>query len=107
MGWLDPLIKRTVEAAIEDVLPRHIEAAVDRAIETNPRFRFCKAMQMEMLRCDPKMNPRDAWNTAVAALCNFLADEKIGFGDPRFDWSRYGADTLIHEYEIRHWERAQ
>lgn len=106
MGWLDRSIKQTVDKAIAEVLPRHIDDAVDRAITNSPKIQFVKAMQMQMLGCDPKMGVREAWDVAVEALRNFLADEEIEFGDPRYDWSRDGAVTLIHEYEIHHWETA-
>lgn len=111
MGWADPLIKRTVERSVEayfasDKFDDLMSRAIMDALRKNPRIKFVKTMQMQMLGCDPKMDPREAWDAAVEALRNFLADEEISFGDPRYDWSRGGAVTIIHEYEIHHWETA-
>lgn len=103
---LDRLIKRTVEKHLTEHLNQHIDAAIRLAMKRNPRFQFVKAMQMQMLGCDPKMDPREAWNAAVNALNSFCEEEGCEFGDDRFDWSRDGAVALIHEYEIHHWESA-
>lgn len=99
-------IERTAKEAVHESIDRHIEEAIDRAIRNNPFIQFVKTMQMQMLGCDPTMDPKEAWNAAIEALRNFCADEGCKFGDPRFDWSRDGAVTLIHEYEIHHWESA-
>ena len=107
MSWLlDFLIRRTVKKAVKETVDRKITEAVDRAVATNPRIQFIKTMQMQMLGCDPKMDPREAWDAAVGALQAFCEDEGCKFGDPRFDWSRDGAVAVIHEYEIHHWESA-
>jgi len=103
---LDRLIKRTVDRTVREYVSKQLDDAVDRAIANNPRFQFVKAMQLQMLGCDPQMDPREAWNVAVDNLNTFLADEGIKFGDARYDWSRDGAVTLIHEQEIHHWESA-
>jgi uncharacterized tellurite resistance protein B-like protein len=68
MRWLDKTIKSTVERAVEDYCDEHLDAAIKRILDNHPRFQFVKVMQMQMLRCDPKMDPREAWNTA--ALCS-------------------------------------
>ena len=104
MGCLVPLIKRTVESAVIAQLPRHLDAAIDRAIANSPVIQFIKTMQMQMLACDPDMDVREAWNVAASTLRSFLSDENVKFGDPNYDWSRSGAVDLIHEYEIHHWE---
>lgn len=101
---LGRLFRRTIEDTVREVAERHIDDAVDRIVRNHPRFQFVKAMQLQMLACDPTMNPREAWNAAVDALNAFLEDEGCQFGDPRFDWSRDGAVSVIHEYEIHHWE---
>jgi hypothetical protein len=103
---IDRIIRRTVDRAVKETIGQKITEAVDRAIESNPRIQFIKTMQMQMLSCDPKMDPREAWRAAVEALKSFCEDERCEFGDPRFDWSRDGAVTVIHEYEIHHWEPA-
>ncbi len=104
MGWLDKKIEHAVTGAVAEGVERHLGAAIDRAIEQSPVFNFLRAMQAQMLGCDPKMKPLDAWRVAQDTLRTFLEDEECKFGDPRFDWSRDGAVSLIHEYEIHHWE---
>lgn len=104
MGWLNRKIERAVTDAVADGIDRHLDTAIDRAIAQSPVFQFLKAMQMQMLGCDPKMKPRDAWRVAQDTLRTFREEEECEFGDPRFDWSREGAIDLIHEYEIHHWE---
>ncbi len=114
MAWLDPIIKRAVDRAIREhfdgplreAIDARMKDAVQRVCDNSPRFQFVKAMQLQMLGCDPKMDPREAWWVAVEALKSFLEDEGCEFGDQRFDWSRDGAVTVIHEYEIHHWETA-
>ena len=91
---------------LREVYNRKLDEAIDRAVANNPRIKFIKAMQMHMLRRSPAMDRRRAWAAAVAALRNFLEDERCEFGDQRFDWTRSGAATLIEEYEMSHWEAA-
>jgi len=103
---LKALIKRTVERTVKQHIDNCLDTAIDRALADNPRIQFIKAMQMQMLGCNPNMDRREAWSAAVEALKAFCEDEVCEFGDPRFDWSRDGAVTMIHEYEIHHWEGA-
>lgn len=103
---LDFLIRRTVDKAVRETIDKKLDDAIDRAIRANPRFQFVKTMQLQMLGCDPQMDPRKAWNIAVDNLNIFLADEGIQFGDPRYDWSRDAAVTLIHKQEMHYWESA-
>lgn len=104
MGWLIPLIRRTVDKAISEAVDRHADAAIDRAIAASPVIQFIKAMQTQMLAVDPNMDAREAWNVACGTLRDFLHEEGVKFGDPAHDWTRDGAVDLIHEYEIHHWE---
>lgn len=106
MGLLDWTIRRSVEKAVQETIDQKLTEAINDAVDNNPRIKFVKAMQMQMLGCDPKMDPREAWNAAVEALKLFCEEEGCKFGDPRFDWTRAGAVDLIHEYEIHHWESA-
>jgi hypothetical protein len=99
-------IERVITKHIADSVNRHLDDAIDRAIQANPRFQFVKAMQLQMLGCDPAMEPREAWRVAAGVLNSFLEEEGIPFGHPDYDWTRDGAVTLIHEQEIHHWEPA-
>lgn len=104
MGWLDASIKRGIESGIKASLDKHLDAAIDRALANNPVITFIKAGQMEMLRIDPTMDVRQAWEVSRMALADFLHNERIKFGDERYDWTPDGAVTLVHEMEIDHWE---
>lgn len=110
MSQISEIVRKAIaeraEPIIHEAIERHIDDAVRRVVANHPRFQFVKAMQLQMLGCDPKMDPREAWSAAVDALKAFCEDEGCEFGDPRFDWSRDAAVTLIHEYEIHHWESA-
>lgn len=73
------------------------------AIRTDPRYSFVRAMQRRLVQ-QSRMSPSIAWNIAARNLREFLADEGVAFGDPRYDWSDAGARTLIEEREISYWD---
>jgi hypothetical protein len=111
MALFDFLIKRSAEKAVDEFFQSEkfdalLRNGIDEVLRKNPVIRFIKSMQLEMLRVDPGMDRKRAWDTARAALSEFVDSEKIAFGDPNYDWSRAGAITLIHEMEIDHWEPA-
>jgi len=98
---LDEMITR----AVEQQLGKHMDAAIDRALAKNPLLQFLKTMQMQMLGCDPTMDPLEAWRIAGETLRSYCEDEECHFGDPDHDWSREAAVTIIHEYELHHWDK--
>lgn len=104
MGWLDSAIRRGVESGVKASLDKHLDAAIDKAIKNSPLITFIKAGQMEMLRVDPSMDMRAAWEASRVALVDFLSDEKIKFGDARYDWTPDAAVDLVHAMEIDYWE---
>jgi hypothetical protein len=109
MGIVSQAIEVAAGRAVEKAFDRYFrspefEAILDKAFHNSAAVKFIKAMQMEMLRIDPSMDVMEAWEAAKAAGRNFMADEKIKFGDPRYAWDRSAALDLIHEMEITHWE---
>ncbi|KQM88616.1 hypothetical protein ASE67_02430 [Sphingomonas sp. Leaf23] len=105
-------IDQKLEQAVKDACnsPRFEQVLADavRKRLQQPQFAFLwfiKDMQARLLREDPSMGSEKAFKMAAATYRLFLADEKTEFGDPRFDWSKAGAETLIEEYEIGEWER--
>lgn len=111
MALFDFLIKRAAENAVDEFFQSEkfdalLRNSIDEVLRKNPVIRFVKAMQMEMIRIDPKMDMRAAWDVARGTLKDFIHDEKIEFGDWRYDWSSAGAISLIHTMEIDHWETA-
>jgi hypothetical protein len=83
--------------------------AIDTAIADELRkpeyrwFRFVKAMQARLHEADPSLDPAVSIKTAMRTYRDFLADNKIEFGDPRFSWKTADAREVIEEYEIRYW----
>ena len=114
MTWLSRLIDRGVKRGVETGVQQAVDSfiasgkldkIIDEAIAASPFMQFVLAMKNEMLRVDPKMSGKAAWDTAMRVYRDFLNDEKTKFGDPAFDWSKGGAVDLIHSYEIDHWEQ--
>lgn len=92
--WLDDAVKRAIGEAVRNRL----------ADPEFAFFHFIKHMQARLLRQDASLSSKASFAIAANTYHAFLADEKIEFGDPRFDWSKAGAETLIYEYEIANWE---
>jgi hypothetical protein len=66
--------------------------------------RFVLAMASKFLSVDRSMTAEHARSLAVETYHAYLADEKIKFGDPRYDWSPAAAREVADEYECRYWE---
>jgi hypothetical protein len=58
---------------------------------------------VQMILCYGNMYPdvetKRLMQMAADTFRDFLADEKIDFGDPRYDWSDSGAQDIVHGYE--------
>lgn len=99
-------VERLAEQAVADHIASDAFAERIREIlRENPRFVFIKQMQARYQRRCPNLPDRRAFEIARDTLNSFLADDKIEFGDPRYDWSRSGADTLADE-DLTYWEAA-
>lgn len=101
---IDRTVKETIRDRMPDIIDKAIEQQIDELWRTNPRFRFLKWMQQELHRADASLEHGVTWETVKRVLRDWLRDEKIAFGDKRYDWTREGAKELIREYEISHWE---
>lgn len=51
--------------------------------------------------------PMAAKKIAQDAMDEFMADEKIKYGNRRYAWDQAAAITLAHTMEIEHWEGSQ
>lgn len=112
-GWLvrPRRLQPKIESAVTDAVDRYCASdaflkIVENAISESPLIKFIEWMKFEMMRVDPSIPPKTAWNTACGVLRLYLADEKAKFGDARLDWSKDSAIDIIHSYEIEYWEGA-
>ena len=69
-------------------------------------FRFVKMIQWHLKLADPTLPDKRTFEMAMGVWREFVRDEKVKFGDPRYDWTSAGARDLAQAYEIDHWERA-
>lgn len=111
MGWLDRAVERGVKAGFDRFFKSgEFDKLVDDVVREELRkpkyawFWFVKHMQARLLEVDRSLSAKRSFQIAKQAYREFLKDEKIEFGDPRYDWTRHGARELIHAYEIDHWE---
>lgn len=106
-NWLKPAIDRGVKQGVQRAIDGiDWDGAIRKAL-TGPEYKwfwFVKHMQGEMMRVDPSMDGKQAFDVAMVAYKDFLHDEKIEFGDPAYAWDKDGEIDLIHAMEIDHWE---
>ncbi len=100
MNKRDAFADTPSEAEFISILVKGFRGAITR----DRRFAFVKAMQQKLLSACPKMSPPTAWKMALNNLREYLAEEEIAFGDPRFDWTKQGAIDLITAREIEYWD---
>lgn len=116
MSWVSDYIAREATRAVAEGISsgrydHEITGAIVRAIRSAPdsglnRLGFVSKMAVHLMdRCDrPKISFSCAKAGASNALRDFLAGEKIAFGEPGYDWSGAGARLLAQELVIEHWE---
>lgn len=118
MFWLfDSAIKRGAEKGVDDFLAsdRFKEMIGDvvkkiwreeLAKPENAWFLFVKRIQNCLTEACPSLDDKASFDMARRVYFQHLRDEKIEYGDPRFDWSADGARDLALAYEIDHWEQS-
>lgn len=107
-GWLDKLLRQTVERTVAEHARPIVEAKVDEIIRTSPLLKFIKAGQLHLLDRLAGVDHKRAWDLfRDQALKEFMRDEKVKFGDPRYDWSPAGARDLAQAYILDHAEQSQ
>lgn len=102
---LEPI--RPMSEIIDEVLnEKKVEIAKDIAKQMlkDPLVLFLKQIQWELMKVDPNLSPESAFSTAKVVLSEFLKDEKISFGDSKFDWDEEAAIELAWAYEIEYWD---
>lgn len=92
-----------LEVLVEDSLWNQMEASLSKTSELT-RLGFVWALRLCFVRHGTSRT--EAIKLANATLSQYLEDEKIGFSDPAYGWTRSDADDLADEYEFRHWEAA-
>lgn len=110
MLWLfDSAIKRGVKKGVDDFLESdRFKQMIEKvwreelAKPENAWFLFVKRIQNCLSRADPGLTDKQAFNLAAGVYRRYLREEKIQYGDPRFDWSADGARNLAQAYKIDH-----
>ena len=87
-------LRAIVETALDDILDPHASPPTI--------ARFLIAIARHLSRTDPTLT--DPLPMAREVFRDFLADERIAFGDPGYDWTYDGAVIVAREYATDHWE---
>lgn len=129
MGWFrkifQPTTNQTIEEAVVEVATKTIrkefgpggilerafcEAMRETALK-NKRVSgdlkdtaFVWQMAFYLMRKDQQLNALRARDEALAALREFLRDERIRYGDARYGWDQSAAEALAEETITDHWE---
>lgn len=121
MGWLrealDLGVRRGVEKAVADYCAPGggLDAIVEQCVWEHmaktlspnaPLTRLGFTWALRLCFRERGCSYADASDLANDTLREFLADEKIRFGDTAYAWTRSGAAEVAEEYQFRHWERA-
>lgn len=107
MSAFDRSIISGVQKGIKAALPKAVPGIVDTVLNSlfeHPAYAFTAGAQLRFVKHG--MKPREAWELARSTIAQFLADEKIAFGAPGYDWSAEAGADLMVEMEIDHWERS-
>lgn len=102
---LEPI--RPMSEIVDELLQeKKVEIAKDLAKEMmkDPLILFLKQIQWELMKVDSNLSPESAFSIAKVVLSEFLKDEKISFGDSKFDWDEEAAIALAWAYEIEYWD---
>lgn len=63
------------------------------------RAQFIVKMILAYGRIYPEIKAAQAMPMAARTYHEFIESEKVEFGDPRYDWTEVGANTLVEEME--------
>jgi hypothetical protein len=63
------------------------------------KTQFIVQMVAAYARLYPEIETESAMSKAAVTFSEFIRDEKIFFGDKRYDWSSHGAYDLVYAYE--------
>jgi hypothetical protein len=122
MGWFSKAIDRGVKEGVETAIKSYLvpggpfDAVVERVVweqmeATLPRDKrltvtgFVWALRI-VFRKRGGLSYAEASRYANDTLKQYLADEKVKYGDRDYAWTRDAAEEIAEEYEFRHWEAA-
>lgn len=87
--------EKAARVAVETVADKAIDRTID-ALFKHPRYPFIAGGQLYLM--EKGVSPKRAWNMAAKTLIEWLADEKIQFGDNRYSWNGTAGREIIAEY---------
>lgn len=98
-------IARAIEAGLTESIDRATPSIVDTvlaALWKHPAYAVVAGGQLRLMRTG--ILPGKAWEMSKSCLIEFLKDQGVKVGDPRFAWDDEAGRTLVEEYEIEHWD---
>ncbi len=116
MGWFKRSVEDASRGAIDDfmasgklkeLVEESMYAVFDESLSLNARLTELGWLWALKLAFHKHGCSRaDSHKFALDTAAQYLADEKISFGDSGYSWTRDAADEVAEEYEFRHWEAA-
>lgn len=116
MGWLKRSVERAAKGAIDDfmasdrlgeIVEERMYVVFDEELRPDARLTELGWLWALKLTFHKHGCTRpEAHALAMSTAAQYLADEKIAFGDPDYSWTRSAAEDVAEEYEFRHWEAA-
>lgn len=118
MGWFQSAVDSGVNKALADfctpggglhqIVEETVWATMDREMlpRTSPLTALGFVWALRLCFRKRGCSYIEASGLANDTLREFLADEKITYGDPAYAWTRHGAEEVAEEYQFRHWEPA-
>lgn len=98
---LESAMRSGIEAGLKKSAPRLVDTVFD-ALWNHPWYPFIAGAQCRLIEAG--MKPKAAWELGRKVLIEYVRDEKVEFGDPRYDWGPQGGREVIQDCEIDHWD---
>ena len=95
------IIRDGISASMELHAPPIVDTVM-RALFNHKAYALIAGGQLRLMQAGIK--PVKAWNMSRDCLAEFMKDEKVEFGDPRYAWDAEDGRVLVEEFEIQHWE---
>lgn len=88
-------------AAVRKSVPNIVDTVMNELF-AHPAYAVIAGGQLRLMEAG--VAPREAWDMSRECLRQFLADEKVEFGDNRYAWTADSGREIVEDYEIDHWE---